>query len=279
MMSDTLVLFRRELKKWVNRKPVLVMSVLTPILWIALFGKSFNITNLFNLQAEVNPQFAEIARSIMEKRIEELFGTTDYFTYMTAGMLVVFALFQGMFSGVSVIFDKRLGYMDRILVTPTPRISVWLAKILAVGARVSILSIVLLAVAIPMGFSFKQSLSPIDLVMAWLIIIMISFTLAGVYTMISFYADNQEIVFATNNLINLPLMFTSSALFPVEQMPHWLQVIAKANPVTYAADLVRYHLIGRAISNYTLELAILLAYTVLTLLLSGWLSVRWMKNR
>ena len=62
-------------------------------------------------------------------------------------------------------------------------------------------------------------------------------------------------------------------------MPQWLQAIAKVNPVTYASDLVRYHLIGKPVENYTLHLAILLAIS-LTLFIAGiYLSVRWMKTR
>ena len=51
---------------------------------------------------------------------------------------------------------------------------------------------------------------------------------------------SQEVLFGLINLVNLPLLFASSALFPIEGMPDWLQIIAKANPVTWSADALRY---------------------------------------
>ncbi|MEB3760636.1 MAG: ABC transporter permease [Desulfurococcales archaeon] len=282
MMRATLVLLVRELKKWFGRKPVLVMSLLTPVLWIALFGKSLNLTNMLmppgSLEG-ISPEMMKVLQQMVTARLIELFGTTDYFTYMSSGMLVVFAVFQGMFSGISIIFDKRLGYMDRLLVAPIPRLSIWLSKILAVAVRVTLLSLLLLAVSLLLGMNLKEGVGVIDLLASWSYIILLAMTIASLYALLSFYADNQEIVFAAGNLLNLPLMFTSSAMFPVEQMPDWLQKLASANPVTFAADLVRYHLIGRPVGDYTAELVKLVVIALVMLVVSGWASLRWMNNR
>ncbi|MCE4624970.1 MAG: ABC transporter permease [Desulfurococcales archaeon] len=281
MIGATLTLLYREIKKWVNRKPVFVVSLITPIIWIALFGKSLNLQSLFQPPPGVaqNPAFASVYKSMVEKRMLELFGTTDYFTYMSSGMLVAFSLFQGLFSGVSIIFDKRLGYLDRLLVTPIPRISIWASKILAVIVRVTVLSTILLVVAIAMGMQLKEGIGLVDLLGAWLVIVLVAAGISSLYAMISFYASHQEVVFTLGNLLNLPLMFASSALFPVEQMPSWMQKIAKANPVTYAADLVRHYLIGRAVNDYWKSIGLLVALVAVLLVLSAWLSVRWMESR
>ncbi len=282
MSRATLILLQREIKKWINRKPILVMSLITPILWIALFGKSLNLANMFspsNLPPNIDPRLLRMFQEAINTRLEQLFGTTDYFTYMSSGMLVVFALFQGMFSGVSIIFDKRLGYMERLLISPIPRISIWLSKILAVAVRVSILSAVLLVTSILLGMKLKTNLTGLDIVAAWIYIMLIAAAIASLYALISFYAEHQEIVFTVGNLLNLPLMFTSNAMFPVEQMPDWLQKLASYNPITFAADLVRYHLIGRPLADYNMEVAKLVIITAILLVISAWGSVRWMKNR
>ncbi len=282
MISETIVLLSREIKKWINRKPVLIMSLVTPILWIALFGKSFNLQYLMRPPqggANLPPQVVKLMEEIMKQRLIQLFGTTDYFTFISSGMIVVFAVFQGMFSGVSIIFDKRLGYMDRLLVAPIPRISIWASKVLAVTVRLTILSGLLFGTAVALGMKLKPDLTILDLFEAWLVTMILGVGMASFYAVVSFYASNQEVVFALSNLINLPLMFTSSAMFPVEQMPSWLQKIAKVNPVTYAANLVRYNLIGRPISNYWHDFAILLTITVIISMISAVLSIRYMENR
>jgi ABC-2 type transport system permease protein len=274
MLGETLVLTMRELKKWVGRRGVLISSIVTPLIWIALFGKSLSLQNLLQPPPNVPPQYASGIQKLIQQRINELFGTSDYFTYLSAGMLVVFAVFQGMFSGVSVIFDKRLGYMERLLSTPTPRSSIYLSRILATVARITILDAILFATALAMGMKLKPNLTLIDLAMAWLVTILLSIALASAYTTISFYAENQEVLFAASNLINLPLMFSSSALFPIEQMPHWLQIIAEYNPVTYAADLVRYYLIGREITNYWESIVYLTGIAIVLLVLGIYLSIK-----
>ena len=278
-MGETLVLTMRELKKWVGRRGVLVSSLLTPLIWIALFGKSFNLQSLLQPPSGAPAPLAQILEKAVKERLLQLFGTTDYFTYVSSGMLVVFAVFQGMFSGVSVIFDKRLGYMERLLSTPTPRPAIYLSRILATMARVTILDALLLGAAVLMGMKLREGIGVSDLVLAWLVAMLLSAALASGYATLSFYAEHQEVLFAASNLINLPLMFSSSALFPVSQMPGWLQAVAKVNPVTYAADLERYYLIGRPLESPEEWLGILALFAAAMLLLGLWLSVRWMENR
>jgi ABC-2 type transport system permease protein len=284
MLQETLVLTWREVRKWLRRWGVLVSSLVTPLVWIAFFGKSLNLQALLQPPpvSAGYPGAEQLARTMQEalrQRVIALFGTDDYFTYMSSGMLVVFAVFQGMFSGVSVIFDKRLGYMERLLSSPTPRSAIYLSRILATLVRMTILDSILLVAALALGLRLKPGLSPLDLLLAWVYVLLLAAALAAGYATMSFYAEHQEILFAVSNLINLPLMFSSNALFPIDQMPRWLQVIAEANPVTHAAYLVRHHLIGAPIENYALSLAYLAGLTALLLAAGTYLSVRWMENR
>ncbi len=277
-MRAVVVIASRDLRKWVNRRPVLVVSLLTPLIWITLFGKSFNIQSIL-VPGDLPPQLAGIVQAFMEERLRSIFGTTDYFTFFAAGMLVVFALFQSMFSGVSVIFDKRLGYMERLLASPIPRASIFLGKVAASLARISLLGALLLGASIILGMDLKDGITVLDFIAAWLVIMTLSLGLASAYTALSFHAENQEVVFAVSNLVNLPLMFTSSAIFPVEQMPSWLQTLAKGNPITYASDLVRYHLVGKPLPDYTSQLALLAAISLILFAIGLLTSVRWMTNR
>lgn len=281
LITGTFIVLWRELKKWIGRRAVFVVSIITPLIWIAFFGKSMNIRGLFATGAisSLPPQFQAVAEKMINESLKNAFGTTDYFTFFSAGMLAVFSLFQSMFSGVSVVFDKRLGYMDRLLVTPTPRASIFLGKIGSTLVRLSLLEILLFSAAVALGMNLKPDLTPLDLIAAWVIIILLSLGLSSAYTTLSFYAENQEVIFAVGNLVNLPLMFTSSALFPVKQMPSWLQAIAKVNPVTYAADLVRYHLVGKPIDNYLFDLGVLAAVSLALFIIGLFLSIRWMTSR
>lgn len=259
-MRATLILFSREVRKWFSRRPVLVISLMTPIFWIALFGKSLNLFNLVQVgDAGVPAAAVQAVREAIQARIVEIFGTLDYFTYVASGIIVVFALFQSLFGGVGIVFDKRLGYMNRLLVAPIPRQSIFLAKIMGTLFRITVLSVILVTLAAFLGFQFKEGITPLDLLGAWLVLMTLSIGIASVFATIAFYTNNHEVVFSVANLVNLPLMFTSSALFPVEQMPGWLKAIARVNPLTYAADLERYFLVGKPVEDPALYAALLVA--------------------
>ncbi|MEB3774826.1 MAG: ABC transporter permease [Desulfurococcales archaeon] len=263
-VDPLLVLFRREVVKWVKRKPVLLVSLSTPIFWIALFGKSFNLLNLLQTAGlDVDPGIADALRRAMVSVVERVFGTTDYFTYVATGMLAVFALFQSMFGAVGVVFERRIGYLTRLLVAPIPRFSIFFSKVLGTLFRITVLSLILLLVASMMGLKLKQGIGVVDLVMAWIVLMLLSLGLSSVFTGMAFNITNQEVLFALANLVNLPLMFSSSALFPLEQMPSWLKSVAQVNPISHTADLIRYYLIGKSIEPSSQFLYL----TVLTVIL------------
>ena len=275
MIDEVLVLFTREVRKWVGRRPVLVVSLITPLFWILLFGKSFNITAIIDVPALNLP--AGIAQSIIEalrERVYQIFGTRDYFTYVASGMLVVFALFQGTFSGVGVVFDRRLGYMTRLMASPIRRESIFIAKVLATVFRITVLSSLLLLAAYIAGFEFKEGITVLDLLLAWTVLISIAVALSSIFITLGFMTDSHELLFSIGNLVNLPLMFTSSALFPTSQMPEWLRAIAHVNPLTYGADLVRFFLVGKPMDNAFLTLGAVVALSLLTFLVCMVISVR-----
>jgi ABC-2 type transport system permease protein len=277
VLDEVLVLLTREIKKWIGRKPVLLVSLVTPLFWILLFGKSFNITSIVEIDIPSLNLPVGVAQSIVEairERIYQIFGTRDYFTYIASGMLVVFALFQGMFSGVSVVFDKRLGYMTRLMASPIRRESIFVAKVLATVFRITVLATVLLMVAFIAGFKFKEGLTVFDAIGAWIVLIAIAVALSSIFMMLGFLTDSHELLFSIGNLVNLPLMFTSSALFPTSQMPEWLRVIASLNPLTYGADLVRFFLVGKPLDNALLYFTAVVLVSTLTFIACMLLSVR-----
>ncbi|MCE4611012.1 MAG: ABC transporter permease [Desulfurococcales archaeon] len=269
----------REVLKWVRRRAVLLVSISTPVFWIVLFGKSFNITSILSLPAEgIEPGLAEAIRRVLAARVVELFGTIDYFTYVATGMLVVFTLFQSMFGAVGVVFERRIGYLTRLLASPAPRSVIFLSKVLGTLFRVTVLSALLVAVAYLFGLEVKEGLTVSDVILAWLVLMVLGMGLSSLFTGIAFNVNHQEVLFALANLINLPLMFSSSALFPREQMPEWLQVVARVNPLTYAADLERYLIIGRPVEDPLAYWAYLLAVSITLTIIGYILSLRGMRE-
>jgi ABC-2 type transport system permease protein len=128
-------LTNRELKKWYQQPFVFAMGIIQPILWLALLGKAMNIGNLFSagslppiptLTPALTPSqlqglglyFAGFQGTIMQRT----FGTADYFSFMAMSMVAFTVVFTTAFVGMSVVWDKRLGFMNKVLSTPVKSI-------------------------------------------------------------------------------------------------------------------------------------------------------------
>ncbi|MFP3231373.1 MAG: ABC transporter permease [Acidilobus sp.] len=275
MIRETGVLVERELKKWVGRRGTFFISLITPVAWLALFGKSLNFVNMFSA---VGVQAANpiIVKQYIDQTLLKLFGTTDYFSYLATGMFVVFAFFQSVFGGVNIVFEKRLGSMNRLRMTPAPRSSIFFAKMIATLIRSFFYETVLLVIAIALGFSLDFNV--LNFVEAGVAIALLSMSFISVFEAIGFSVDNQEVMFSIVNLVNLPLMFASPALFPLRQMPWWLRDIARFNPITYTVDIVRYNLLGLHSFNIVEDWVILLGITVVFVSAGMFVSLKILEN-
>ena len=234
MLREMYALYIREMKHWYRIKIQIFMTLIQPIVWLGLFGQSFNITGL------IPPNTPGFDPSIM------LSGAPDYFSYLATGMLAVIALFTTMFAGMSLVWDRRFGFLTKLRVSPIPRGIVPVSRMGSAVTRAIVQALIVLLIAlgfayIPglVGLTLSPSFSAIDLLGMVLALTLLAIGFACVFITVALAVENQETLFGLINLLNLPVMFASAALFPLTFMPTWLQAVAKANPLTWAADACR----------------------------------------
>lgn len=246
MIKETAALYEREMIKWLRQKVQLVFTVIIPLMWMGLFGKSLNFSALFRIpDIPGAEQFRSQLQALIEEYIvKKYFGGYDYFSYFVIGMLSVFILFTTMWSGMSIVFDRRLGYLNRFLVTPIPRFSIVLSKILSSVTRALIQATALLIIALGLGLTLKSGVSALDTAILYAVIASLALSFSSIFTAVAIKITSHDLVISIANLVNLPLMFTSNAMFPIDQMPQYLQIVAKANPITHANIITRYYLLG-----------------------------------
>ncbi len=237
-------LFTREMKKWFRQRVQIVFAFIIPLMWLTLFGKSFNITYFLNLPEGVPPEVRVMVQKAIEEALLRVFGSLDYFNFFAVGMLSVFALFTSMWSGMSLVFDRRLGYLERFLVAPIPRESIYLAKVFSALAKGLIQFTIMLLITFALGLTPKQGFTLIDMLSLYLVIGGLIMALSAVFTAIAIRITSHDTVISIANLVNIPLMFTSNAIFPLEQMPDWMRIIAALNPLTHSITLTRYLVLG-----------------------------------
>jgi len=273
MISEVGVLTIREVKKWV-REPILVfMMIIQPVIWLGLFGKAFNLTGLVSIPPELLNQLppditAQIA-NIFNQMMGSIFGgTIDYFTYMAAGMLSVIILFTSMFSGMSVVWDRRFGFLNKLLVAPIARGSIVMAKVTSSVIRGIFQAALVFSIAFAFGLKVGDAFNLLDLIGIFAGLFLLSLGLSSLFIALTIRIKSWEAHMAVVNLLNLPLMFASSALFPINQMPDWLQSVARFNPISYSSDLFRTfilhsHSTGLDISKIALNFEVLIGFAII----------------
>jgi len=240
MIDEVLALATREVKKWVKNPFLLFMMIIQPIIWLGLFGKAFNLTGLVNIDTSSMPPYVtQQISQLINNSLNSLFGTTDYFTFMSAGMLSIIVLFTAMFSGMSIVWDRRFGFLNKVLVAPIRRASYILAKVFSSVLRALFQSLLIFSIAFAFGLKPGDAFGPLDMLGAFSALFLLSLGLSSLFVALTVRIKSHEAVMAVANLLNLPLMFTSSAIFPIKQMPDWLQAVAQWNPISYSSDAVR----------------------------------------
>jgi len=239
-------LTNRDLKKWYKVPFIFLMSLIQPFMWLALFGKAMNLTAIFtggsfNIPGLNIPK--ELVNQIGRQIMLQTFGTQDYFSYLAVGMLSFISLFTAMFSGMSIVWDRRLGFLDKVLSTPVARGVIPMAKVLSTVVRALAQAAIVLLLAILLGMDASHiTLSGLLGSFAALLLLIVGF--ASLFVTLAIRSTSWEAQMAIMNLLNLPLLFASNAMFPVTYMPEWLQTIAKINPVSYSADICRQLLLA-----------------------------------
>jgi ABC-2 type transport system permease protein len=255
-------LTKRELKKWLKEPIILLMAILQPVLWMGLFGKAMNIGNMFstgniNLPAVIpikgnfiippqsagvningtalSQMFADFGPTLMKN----IFGVTDYFSYMAVGMISFIVMFTTMFSGMSIVWDRRLGFLNKVLSTPVSRGAIIFSKVLNASLRAMFQATIILILAVIFGLQVSSTFSVVNILGIYAAVFLLCVGLSSVFLALALRSTRWETQMAIVNLINLPLMFASNTFFPISQMPDWIQAIARVNPISYLTDANR----------------------------------------
>jgi ABC-2 type transport system permease protein len=229
-------LTNRDLLKWYKNPIQLFISLIQPVVWLGLFGKALNFGSFISSQPGITPgQVNQINLAT--------FGTTSYYSFLAVGMLAFIILFTAAFAGMSVVWDRRFGFMNKALSTPIGRGAIVTSKVLQSVVRSLIQAGIVLGIAVALGMDTSH-LSVLTIGGSFAILFLMSFGLSSLFVMLALRSSDWQTQMAVINLLNLPLLFASNAMLPITIMPAWLQTVVKLNPVSYANDATRQLLLG-----------------------------------
>jgi ABC-2 type transport system permease protein len=190
-------------------------------------------------------------------------GEPNYFQFMAPGimaMVVMLSVMTGL--AASIAREREDGTLDGILVSPINRLSIILGKAFSQTARGLLQAAIILGLATLLFGVVIHG----NLLLVVLLLILSIFSFVGVGVLISALATRQETAMTIMMTLQFPMLFLSGVLFPVQQMPEWIQAISKAVPLTYATQALRQVMtLGVGISEVIGQIIILVGFGIVTL--------------
>ena len=216
----------REIFKFLRQPARLGSALVRPLLWFVVFSAGFN--NVFGVS--IIPPYETYV---------------EYQEYMVPGLLAMIALFNGMQSSLSMVYDREMGMMRLLLTAPLPRGWLLAFKLLG-GTSLSVLQmLVFLLIAFGFGVRFELGNLPL-LVLAMLCGATL---LAALGLMLSVYIKQLENFAGTMNFVIFPMFFISPALYPLWKLEEsgawWLLKLAQWNPFTHVVEAIRFAMYGQ----------------------------------
>lgn len=239
----------------------MIQSVLTKVigqLGSQVAERNFNQTYNISLQeapAVLMPYNVQV-RGIVP-------GTPNYFEFVAPGimaMVVMMSLMTGLPHAIS--YEKDMGTLDGMLVAPTSRWAIILGKVLAQSTRGMIQGFIILLLAVVLfGVVIHGSI-----LIVVLLILLTVFSFVGLGILITSLADKEETATMVMMTLMFPMMFLSGVMFPIQQMPPFMQTLANFLPLTYAATAMRKVMVlGAGVSAITPEILILAVFGIVLL--------------
>lgn len=210
------VIWLREFKRFWRDTPRRIGAFIQPIIYLFLLGTG--------LQAAF-----------------KVFGGSNvqYVTFMFPGIVAMTVLFTSVFSAISILWDREFGFLKEVLVSPVPRSSVALGKIVGGGTTAFLQALVLMVLMFFPGI-FGFSLSTLGKIVVMIpLTLLLSLGMTSLGVAIAARMKSFEAFPIVMNFILLPLFFLSGAMFPLQGLPTWMDILTKINPLTYGVDMLR----------------------------------------
>ncbi len=234
------VMWLRQMKRFFRTKSRLIVSIIQPLFFLVILGSGF--------------------RSI---RMPGLTG--DYLPFLAPGIIAMSIMFSSMFAGISVLWDKQFGFMQEVLVAPISRFSIILGRTCGSATISLIQGFIILGIAIAMGVPISGAFG---FSLAVVFMILIALTAVGFGLILASKLNDFQSFPVIMNIIVMPLLFLSSAFFPVTQ-DKTLNTIAYVNPLFYLVDGLRGTLVGTSNANPIYINLIVAVFVCITMLLLG----------
>ncbi|MEM2122528.1 MAG: ABC transporter permease [Candidatus Bathyarchaeia archaeon] len=233
------VLWLRQMKRFVRARSRLVANIIQPFFFLMVFGFGFSS---FRFGLDLN-----------------------YMDFLAPGMVTMSVVFSSLFAGVSVIWDRQFGFLKEMLVAPVSRLTIAFGQTLG-GSTIAVAQgLIVLGISLILGVK----VNPLGVLPALIFMVLIAFSSVSLGLAIASRLEDFHGFQLIMNLLIMPLIFLSSAFFPIHSVPGWMKPVMLVNPLTYAVDGLRGWLIGVSAIPIYVDFAALIILSLSLMMISA----------
>ncbi|HZI96911.1 MAG TPA: ABC transporter permease [Actinomycetales bacterium] len=200
-------------------------------------------------------------------------STGAYLQQVLPGILVMTVTWITMYTGLTLNRDIQRGVHDRFRSLPIWRPSTIVGPLLADAVRYTLASLIILLLGIVLGF--RAGAGPVGVVASLGLLLVFSFSLSWIWTLVGLLVRTDNAVFAISNMVMFPLTFVSNVFVPPETLPGWLQAFVEVNPISILVTATRGLMHGVPVAG---EIGIVLAISAGLVAVFGPLTM-WVYRR
>jgi len=237
------ILWLREMKRFLRSWSRIVGTLIMPLFFLIFLG--FGFKGAF---------------------IPGVGHTKDYILFLVPGIIGMTLISTSIISGLSVLWDREFGFLKEIMVAPVSRISIAIGRILGGMTTSLIQAILIFLIALGMGFKIPSFFS---FFLALLVMAFISAGFIGLGLIFASILRDIQGFGIIMQLIIMPLVFLSGALFPLSNLPRFLRYASYLNPLTYGVESLRRVLLGHCFLPPWLNFFAIALFPVITVFLGA----------
>jgi ABC-2 type transport system permease protein len=233
-------LWYREIKVFTREKSRVVSSLVTPLLWMVVFGGGLG---------------SAVSVSGM-----------NYQVFIFPGILAMTILFSSVFFGLYIVWDKKIDFFKEVLVAPLSRTTIFAGKMMGGSIDALLQGSAMLLFGIILGVKY----SVMSVILAFAFMFVLAAALVSLGLILGSNMESVEGFQLVISFLVFPMFFFSGALFPIGNLPHYLLVFTLIDPVTYAVDGLRGVLLGTAQLPVGVDFMILTGFAVVLIGVGTW---------
>ena len=218
------VVWQRELLRFSRNRLRIVTSLVQPVLFLLVLG-----TGLASLVPSS--------------------GNVDFRTFMFPGVLAMTVLFTALFSAISIVWDREFGFLREMLVAPVHRGAIVIGKCAGGATIATFQGTVMLAFAGIVHVPYD----PVLLLTLFGEMLLLAVALTAFGVLVASRMTQIESFQAVIQFLIMPMFFLSGAIFPASELPTWLAILTKLDPLTYAVDPMRQAVFAHVDASATVE--------------------------